>query len=394
MNTITKYIETPEQVGSYNVIHAKLNGDVLSTFPATSEHFMPLSMIAYEESIRRIALNDMQYSFVAADVFPALFCNNRCYWCFHEEILHSNNDSAELAIESLKPLLEDLRFLGIKGLRILGGGEPTLYKNFEYLLDEINATGLITTLITNGTLLKKYFKPIADVCNFVRVSLDAGSEESRKKVHGVSDYNNIISGLTLLAKQLKYPQILGVTYILDQHNLFDIYECCNRLASLGVNIISFRLPKKFKDGLFDSEIVSILRKQLYLARQDFSNLKIIVRFRLNENVEPFEYGTDIPFCLTRRLRPLINVAGSVQACNSYVDDKNWSYGKLSNNRFSEIVEQDMFMHIMQRKHRTPCKDMCCLENATELFYWMYDSIIKTNGFVNFVQTYDQKLDWI
>ena len=83
-----------------------------------------------------------------------------------------------------------------KSMVIIGGGEPTLYRNgkyhFQELVDEVIDQNLKITLAltTNGSI-----KPPGDWPNkfdWIRVSLDAATERTYKNFRGKSSFSKVV----------------------------------------------------------------------------------------------------------------------------------------------------------------------------------------------------------
>ena len=65
-----------------------------------------------------------------------------------------------------------------KYIRYTSNGEPLVHpKSYEMILYAVNNSGTKVTLTTNGTLLKKHMEVCANNCSWLRVSVDAGSED-------------------------------------------------------------------------------------------------------------------------------------------------------------------------------------------------------------------------
>jgi MoaA/NifB/PqqE/SkfB family radical SAM enzyme len=105
-------------------------------------------------------------------------CNIDCFFCSTSEIRAGN---FELSRERLEALFDEMRALGTRGVRLMGGGEPLFRKDTADLVRAIGARGLrVTDVTTNGVLLTE---PViralyATGCDEICVSLNAGDAKS------------------------------------------------------------------------------------------------------------------------------------------------------------------------------------------------------------------------
>ena len=82
-----------------------------------------------------------------------LRCNIRCTHCYNfDRALERPRPEPELAVDEIRPLLDDLRRAGTLFLA-LTGGEPLAHPRFWEIADEAAARGFAITLLSNGTLL-------------------------------------------------------------------------------------------------------------------------------------------------------------------------------------------------------------------------------------------------
>jgi MoaA/NifB/PqqE/SkfB family radical SAM enzyme len=105
-------------------------------------------------------------------------CNIDCFFCSTSEIRAGN---FELSAERLESLFEQMRALGVKGVRLMGGGEPLFRKDAETLIRKLGEHGLrIADVTTNGVLLTE---PVvralyATGCDEICVSLNTADPQS------------------------------------------------------------------------------------------------------------------------------------------------------------------------------------------------------------------------
>lgn len=109
-------------------------------------------------------------------------CNFRCEHCIDGDII---NTGKILDFQYVKKLLQDWARAGLKSVILIGGGEPTLYPYFEEVVKFLKNLSLQVGIVSNGTKMEKIEK-IANLLqkkDWVRLSLDAGSNETFSKIH-------------------------------------------------------------------------------------------------------------------------------------------------------------------------------------------------------------------
>jgi len=89
-----------------------------------------------------------------AFIYPTYACNHNCPHCLYR----GWNNGVHFPYDRLINLLEELYSNGVRGITLCGGGEPTLYPEFEGMVRHAKKLGIDLGLITNGSTLKKYGK--------------------------------------------------------------------------------------------------------------------------------------------------------------------------------------------------------------------------------------------
>ena len=105
-------------------------------------------------------------------------CNIDCFFCSTAEMRSGGN---QLSGERLRALFDEMRDLGVRAVRLTGGGEPLFRKDAADLIGELGRRGIaVTDLTTNGVLLTE---PVLRAlfstgCDQITISLNTGDAES------------------------------------------------------------------------------------------------------------------------------------------------------------------------------------------------------------------------
>lgn len=109
-------------------------------------------------------------------------CNFSCPYCVDSKIINSGE---YLRLEDVKQTIGVLRSHGLLSVILLGGGEPTLHKDFEAIVSYIKGKGLQLGIVTNGSRLDKVARVtgLLGKKDWVRVSIDAAREDTFRRLH-------------------------------------------------------------------------------------------------------------------------------------------------------------------------------------------------------------------
>ena len=109
-------------------------------------------------------------------------CNFSCPYCVDSRLI---NAGKSLTVEEVKKTIETLHSHGLRSVILIGGGEPTLHKEFEEIVRTLKSKGLQIGIVTNGSRLEKV-EAIADQLekkDWIRISVDAGQEGTFRELH-------------------------------------------------------------------------------------------------------------------------------------------------------------------------------------------------------------------
>jgi wyosine [tRNA(Phe)-imidazoG37] synthetase (radical SAM superfamily) len=218
-------------------------------------------------------------------------CNFSCPHCVDSRLLNTGD---YLDLETIKRSIETLQKNGLRSIILIGGGEPTIHKNFEEIVRFIRDRGLQIGIVTNGSRLDKVVS-VADVFekgDWLRISIDAGKESTFFKSHrprGRTSLESILQG----AREVKSRNPLvtiGYSYVIVWDGIsVNNYELCPNVDEMAQAVtlakeyafdyVSFkpcllRLEGCQKESLFDTpdqdreaRVIEEIKTNLELARQ-------------------------------------------------------------------------------------------------------------------------------
>lgn len=285
-------------------------------------------------------------------------CNFACPHCVDSKII---NTGAYLEIEDIKHTVETLQSHGLPSIILLGGGEPTLHKDFEKIVSYIKERGLQLGIVTNGSRLFQVTNVVESLEkeDWLRISLDAGSQNTFLKSHkpktGVT-LDNILHNAQEI--KIRNPLItLGYSFVIVWEGIYiDGHELCQnvsemseaaRLASeYSFDYVSFkpcliRLQDSQKESLLDKpdkerekRIIKEIKSNLQKAKSVADgNLKILesVNLRAMMNNELHELKRQPKRCHMQFFNTVVTPSGifhcpafrgvekaKIAECNGYV----------------------------------------------------------------------------
>lgn len=115
-------------------------------------------------------LDENGNSIISAHIAPTNACNLHCKYCNQENRLKG----AFLSLANIQNFVNALKERGLKAVIVTGGGEPTLYPQFNKLVNWLDEQNLKTALITNGSNNKCGKEQVNtwDIFSWIRVSLN------------------------------------------------------------------------------------------------------------------------------------------------------------------------------------------------------------------------------
>jgi MoaA/NifB/PqqE/SkfB family radical SAM enzyme len=211
-------------------------------------------------------------------VDPSNGCQLECIWCNSAYIRHKNprmigdSDLLDLA-DSLPHFTDHPRFGHVEAACVAGGGEPLTNPDVERFINRLYGNGVHVGLITNGILLGR-INP--QNCEWVGVSVDAGTKETYEKLKKGDYFDLVIHNIEQVVKtqgRVSLPgKGHGVNYKFVMHpgNVREVYEASRLARELGCRSIHIRpYAVAFKgEGIpFTEEDIEIFRGQLTRARE-------------------------------------------------------------------------------------------------------------------------------
>lgn len=158
---------------------------------------------------------------ITADVFLNNFCNNKCPYCTYRR-WELDKDAKSMSYDDFVKYATRMMELGVRGIILTGGGEPTISEDFDPICAWMEACNIHYGINTNFNVMK-YISP-----DYLKVSLDGWDEDSYEASRGVRKYAVVRDNIREYARFKKAMRIntaLGVqSVITDPEQVIPFYE--------------------------------------------------------------------------------------------------------------------------------------------------------------------------
>lgn len=109
-------------------------------------------------------------------------CNFSCPFCVDSKLI---NAGKSLTLDEVQKTIDTLHSYGLLSVILIGGGEPTLHKDFDEIVRYLKSKRLQIGIATNGSRLEKIEAVAGELeeKDWIRISIDAGGEGIFKALH-------------------------------------------------------------------------------------------------------------------------------------------------------------------------------------------------------------------
>jgi len=148
-------------------------------------------------------------------------CNYACSFCSHSCMTRKKS---EIEVDLLKRILHEAYNIGVRRVGLYRTGEMFLCKNISAHIANAKSIGYEYIYAdTNGALAnhKNLEECIAAGLDSIKFSINAGTRETYKLIHGQDKFDTVISNLKLcyrLKKKLNKKMKLLVSYVVTRQN--------------------------------------------------------------------------------------------------------------------------------------------------------------------------------
>lgn len=308
---------------------------------------------------------------ICIEVGPSGRCNHRCIFCAFNYLKYQGTFIDK---DVLIGFLLQAATLGVKSIVYSGQGEPLLHKNMAELIKETKGLGLDVALSTNGVLFDETtaLESLPSL-TWLRFSLDAATRETYAKVHQSSDFDTVIQNIieaVRIKREVSCACTIGVQFLLLPENQHETIQSAAMMRDIGVDYLTIKPFSKhpLSSVTMDKAIYYDELPERELQQFASDNFRVIFRRhaieKLREN-RPYEQCLGLPFMTD------IDDRGDMYTCNAFAGDKNFCYGNIYQNSFSEIWGGQQRRDALDRIAKmgvSQCRENCRLDEINR-YLW-------------------------
>lgn len=143
-------------------------------------------------------------------------CNMSCKFCY--ATYNSFNVGKQLSLHDAKIIVTKLKMAGLQKITF-AGGEPMLYKHLDELIRFSKHLGLVTSIITNGSMLdEQWLKDMRPYLDWLGISIDSLSPSTNVKIGRVTRHQKAMNYYALIDLINKYHYKLKINTVVNKFN--------------------------------------------------------------------------------------------------------------------------------------------------------------------------------
>jgi len=331
-------------------------------------------------------------------------CDLACPGCISEEMMVAGN---KLSSRRLMALGEEFKEVGVKGVVLIGGGEPLAHPAIGEFIEYLGQNDIAVGITTNGTFIHRSMETIAEYSSWTRVSMDAATDEMytilRPTKGGGSKFSHVIENMRHLAKIKKGK--LGFSFLIRTEvegegvvsNIHEIYDAAVLAKEIGCDYFEVKPSYQYRGNIAHSLVIHEREKMEQakkeierlseLASEDFAVIKAITLDASLEGVQQpqtKEYTT----CPATELRTLVTPSG-VYVCPYWRGKSQFNVGNIIDQSLGEIWKSDRRKSV--QKFLDPSKHcpFHCLRHDTNLEVLQMIEDIKQGRPIETVEEFDR-----
>ncbi len=248
------------------------------------------------------------------------------------------NPNRQIPKEKCFEILDDCATMGVKAIQFTGGGEPTAHKDHLAIFQHAQELGLETALVSNGVILRDV--PTYAKMTWIRISLDAGTEETYEHTRESKSWKTVLRNLMELSTIQDYTTV-GVGFVITKYNCLEIEAACKLVKDIGIS--NMRLSAIFStEGMdhYTSQDLEIIDQQIKRSRLLESDKFSVINNFYTRTTDLIDGPPTYDLCGYQRFTTYIGGDQKIYRCctTSYTD--HGEIGDLTNKSFRYWFEHE------------------------------------------------------
>jgi MoaA/NifB/PqqE/SkfB family radical SAM enzyme len=181
-------------------------------------------------------------------------CNVACYFCNQQDV----RTKQQISLEHLTALIDEMAAMGVRSVRLSGGGDPLAHREIGRVLDHLYARRVVVdNLTTNGALLGDALarRLVEHRAREVVFSLNAGDSGDYARMMQVKPaiFERVVENVARLVELRaagSHPSVV-VQFLLDRRNVHDLPKMYDLGRSLQADRLAIGLVLNVPGEHFD-----------------------------------------------------------------------------------------------------------------------------------------------
>jgi radical SAM protein with 4Fe4S-binding SPASM domain len=347
----------------------------IATFPLSGNLYetagkSPLS--PFEDEKIKLMLDHFEKAEKARIVPPAMVriylssaCHHNCAGCSFAD--NQTENKVFFNASCFRKLSEDLRLMNIGLVDLTGGGEPTLHPQFEEFVKMGLKLKFRLALLSNGSWNDSgLIDLLADGFAFIRVNLDACSEEVYARVHRSpvgGEFQRIMNNLERLISERekrKSGLVVGAKVRLSQINMNFAEGMITLTKDLGLDYIQFQIDPSGSTALLPEQERNV-HEILSELKNKYQSLSVYGKMEGKKTGER---------CWASKAQLTIDASGNAYSCPHFLKQPDATcWGNILN----QNTNNTWLSHILKSGFTSAGSWTCLVENCRWRFY---DEVIR------------------
>lgn len=237
---------------------------------------------------------------ITADIFLTNFCNNHCHYCTYGRWEELKREARYMKAADFKRYLTRLKELGVKGVILTGGGEPTVNPEFMQIADCLEREGMPYGINTNFNKLM-LISPV-----YLKISLDGASREEYREIRGVDAWDKVVGNIKDYCKWKKLMRSdtrVGIQCVVD--SIKGAISFYNAYSGLDIDYMVFR-PVESTGGKYWKDSPREIIQEL--KRMEAYDPRVVMNYKWEE------LHTGFGSCIASAAQIAIDETGHVMYC--------------------------------------------------------------------------------
>lgn len=296
-------------------------------------------------------------------------CNSNCPRCAGGE------HSGIIGDDRVLRLIDELSDIGVRGLTFTGGGEPTLHKGLATAIDRTFTHGIDVGLITNGLIMQEPLMQTAiRCCQWIRVSLDAGSAPDYKESHGGDEeaFRNVCQTIDRLSNEKKKVGsscTIGVGYLIDDSSISGMFNATTLAKILGADYVQFR-PYHLDgwwNGPEDLDIERYRSEYRHCQKEEIDGFSVLESSPKFEKLKTGDISRHYRFCHGQQFCATICATGDVTLCCHTRGRAEFTLGNINEQSFAKIWDGDKRQKVLEKLNMAvDCPPLCRCDGINDI----------------------------